>query len=590
MKQLLWRLDYLCIEIFSKNIKRYTKVPKEKWRMRYSNDLGERIILACLSNSFDDINENTYDYILNNFSVRKFYIFPMLHKKVEYFDFLNGKHFDELEIQVADEIRIKNEDNFQLTADKLNLKKCGKNDYFARSRAFFMNLFIQNDIRIKFFDENTGDDTEMEELLLFLLDNTSIEIEKLKIYFERPTNYFIEEYTDILIERNNIKTLHVTFYNYDSMGDISDFFLRTSVSLRDVFKSECIDIYEDLEDLSEKFDIIEKLGIRFNYRQKPNDKVKEYFHFLRSIQFKNLKKVCFNFYGFENYPEIFEEFLKKCPSLEILDLDYLGYLPSLFSCSKTLKSLSIYFPLIDFSQETEEFKQFLYESSIQEIKFDFRKLSNQYFFKILKPLEVLRSTLTSLTISCQKMKRSAFLHIPSLLQRLNKLQLCHINNCLDQEAVLCHMFKSLQSSSESLEDLNICSGQSTSLHMDNSNELFQLLRKCNNLTKIKIEVNIQNKKFPEFLSILTKFQSNLEEINICWVNNYHNQILEFLSGCRRLTEVSGFNDRNLLFGKVLDKKIIKSLINSKYSLRSTKKFFYDYDNFNFFPYILMNKK
>lgn len=107
MRQLLWRLDYLCTEIISINIGRYSKTSKDDWSLRYCNDLGDKLLLACLTNSKKQgLDENEFQFILDNFSIRQFVIFPKIYKTVKHFNFFNEKFIEKLKINTFGEIKL----------------------------------------------------------------------------------------------------------------------------------------------------------------------------------------------------------------------------------------------------------------------------------------------------------------------------------------------------------------------------------------------------------------------------------------------------------------------------------------------------
>lgn len=579
MIRLMTRLDYLCVEIIGKNIDKYRKIPKGNWRLRSYSNYGEKLILACLSNSFQKgINENSYEFILNNFYVKNLKIFPKLFEKIRYFDFLNEKYFDVLEIELERKITLKNiDENFQLTTNKLSVTD--KKNSFLNSKKFFSNLHVKNNIEIWLSYQNDKDKIEMEELLLLLLENTSKEIEDIYIQFHNPSENFIKKYLNILTERTNLKNLNIRF-NEKLFKRMPIVLLESTLNSNyhrylESIKLENINCYST-----------ENLEITCDNHRISYEKVKEYFSLLNSLNLKNIKSIKIDLIDYGNYSKEFSRFFEMCSNLEFLQLKNIIYDNSILYCSNTLKKLHLISSTVDLLSENEYFKNFLSKLSLKEVFFHFPDLNDQYFSKIIEPLGTLRHTLTSLTISCNKITGKAEKTLPNVIAQLYRL------NCfrfgmpfIEDEVFLSEIFKGLQTSCQTLEIINIAM-QSDKTEIQDCNELLELLDKCKSLTVIDAQVWIKIDKIPHLLSKLTKLSNTLEVINIdfCYDKRYNKELIDFLSLCSRLKNVYGNKlTRTTFLGN--DYKSV--FYHSKYSLRyvgSLKENFLP--NSNFFPNML----
>lgn len=588
MKQLLWSLDYLCIEVISKNIQRFSKTSKANWKLRICNDLGDRLILACLSNSLDEMDENTYRFILDNFMVRNFKIFCKMFEKVEYFDFLNGKSFDNLEINLKLRIKLKNKDkNFRIITNKLILNTNLSKESLAESHTFFSNIFVKKDMMVSICNINNNNRMEMQKLLLIMLDNTSKHIENIDIPFENMNKEFIEKSIEILCKRKKLKNLY-TIFDERVPKSIRVFFVINNFTI-DCDLSASVKSYLnsiDIKDSFKSFDSIENVYIKFK-NNKNFEEIEEIFSIFNSLNLENLKEVCISLCNTEYYGKHFHNFLANCLNLEKLTLsdvdDYnFNIFDSILSCSKSLKVFKLYSIEIDNPRKVESFKTFLSKSSLQELILERISFNNEYSLEVIQYLEHLKNTLTSLAIIFCTFSNETIHFLFKVLKKFKSLKCFHFDHSKIITENFVEIFQSLQSSSQTLQDIFICK-PFNGMKLKNCFELLNLLNNCKKLTTIYIRTYIDDDKIPELLSILKKFENNLEVINLdlCYSEKYHKELFNFLSGFSKLKYV--YRD---ILGKAwsLEDNLMKSLLNSRYSLRFVHEHYEYY--LNSFPYIL----
>lgn len=555
MKQLLWRLDYLCIELISINIHRYCKILKENWKLIYSNDLGERLIHACLSNSFEKINENVYEFILHNFFIQKFQIYDKIFEKIKHFDMINGKNFNKLKISLYQNIQLKNnKEKFKLTTNKLILYSIYDNNFFVQSFQFFSNLFVKKDLEIHLAERVERDENcKLEELLMILLENTSNEIESIRITFDGRTIKFLDKFTQILLERKNLKNLYL-----EELSQLTNFFL--GVTFAHNFSNS-------IESLLH-FNSIEYLNIEF-----PNYEIPEIFAFLNLSSIKNIRTLNIYYLDLEYYGSFNYKFLENCQNLESLTLSFItnsdkfNIFDIFLPISKTLKILDLNAFEIDDTKHLRNFMKFLSESSLQKIVLRRISFHEEPFIKKFQFLEHFHNTLTSLAIIDCNIDDEDLINLPKCLQKCHQLNNFEFKDTNFGETLLKNIYKSLQSSCKTLRSISIYRLCDVLMQLQSFLELINLLEKCKSLRKFELEIAIIDNKIPDLLLVLTKFQETLEIIHLThqFSNSHFEKLLDFLSGCVRLKAVTGCFT---IVKDTIGQALIKSLSNSKYSLKN----------------------
>lgn len=586
MKQFIWRLDYLCIEVISINIQRYSRIPREFWKLRYCNDFGERLIFTCLANSFEDgVDEKSYEFILNNFSIRKLKIFPKLHEKIEYFDFLNGKKFDELEIFLSKEIKLTSKQNFRLMTKELNIKEIGEGNIFTQSQNFFSNLHVEKDLKINFFTGNSKNNFKLETLLLLMLKNTSKEIENIQIHLEEPSLNFLKGLLEISKERKYVQNFNATLKPLQEISSMPVIFLwETILTSTFYFKPIYSKSYKKFLEYLQEWTAIESLNATCYDFEITDTNLKNYFSIINSLNLNNLKELKFEFLDYKNISKEIRYFFEACQNLVCLKLKKGFNFQLILPCSKTLKSLYLDVSAKDNRININDFKKFLYQSSLEEINVKFDSLENQYFFEIVQPLEILKNTLTSLSIYCLHTSENTLKFLPSVIEKFHHLKYFFFSPSV-RDKTFQEILKSLKSS-KALEEIYMYK-VNNGRNIDNISPLFNLLNNCEKLRVIHIGMTIIVDKIPELLLILKKFQNILEEINLdlCCNKKYFEELKVFLSGCSRLRRVFVYP---LMGDQISQKEFIDSFYCSRYSLQVLQPFYRDI--LDHFPHILMDKQ
>lgn len=582
MKRLLWRLDYLCIETLSKNICRYKIISKENWKLRNCNDLGDQLILASITNSLPNgIDEKSYEFILNNFLVKNLKIYSKMIEKIKYLDFLNERSFDKLEIILQQKLRLKNKkQNFRLTTNNLILKEPEKSNFFIKSFRFFSNICVKKNLEIRLFNKNSKHDKNSEKLLLIILQNTSKDVENIQIFFQNPTKKFLEKFMVILRERKNLKNLNV-FLDGKETKAVPIFFLETSLIPRFYIDLKSLKSDMNLSEYFKIFSSVENLEIIFFGGNILIEKLNGNFYFLKSLNLNNLHKLYMHFKLPNLMPtNLVNDFLKNCPNLVILDTNHSVDFKSILPCSNSLKTLNITLMKIDDETTVDDLKYFFSTVNLNEIKLRLDNLTEKELFKIIESLDKLKNILTSLTISCYRISANFINFLPNF----KKLKCFYLKFIYMENNILSGIFKNLQSSNQCLEKIYIYHQNNPSV-LENSNELFHLLNKCDNLKTIYITIKIDENKITDLLFLLKKFNNSLEEINIdfCCHEKFYRELMDFLSGCLKLKYVTGDDLPRDIFW---EKEFFKSLFNSRYSLQYAKCCYEN--NLDRFPNILMD--
>lgn len=587
MKEILWRLDLLCIEVISIHIERYSLTPRKSWRHKYVKNLGERLIQASLANSRGQgIDENAYSFILNNFHIKKFKIFKKMYEKVNNFNFLNGKYFDELEIDLAGILKLQNSpEHFELNVNKLILNEVEIDNFFHENFTFLSNVYVKSNLEIFLFDEESKKKEEIENLLLRMLNNTSKDIENIFIFYDNPSKSFIERSIDIIIERRNLKYLNIKFSNQQIKSIIS----LIIVNLINKDSSKCFSSFSNMEAFDrylKSLDSIEKI-IYLILEQISLEEVHKQIMYLQLLKLNNLKELDIHMVNLNGLSNELYHLFEKCTALQRLSVSIkpsvrhsdFNIFSALLPCAKSLKVLYLKNIVFDNNSIMQSFKDFMFQASLKKIKFEFVQFGESYFNKPIELLGNLENSLTSLVMTEIDYFDESKNLLPSVLPKLKKLEVFHLGLSNIENKLLSEILISLQSLSRTLKKIHIYAQEDWRDNemfeeFDNHYHLFDFLNKCNCLTVIDICININEDKIPQLLQILEKFQSNLEEIDLgfCWNKNYQKEFIEFLTGCPKLKKVYGYCYLDKLTRM---KKVVRSLENSRYSLESID-FIYDF--------------
>lgn len=568
MRHILERLDHLCIEIISKNIHRHSQTPKRSWLVRYCTELGERLILSCILNSFEKLDENIFEFILENFAIKKFKIFPKICEKIKYFDFLNKKSFDVFEVNLSKEIKIKDKKNFKLKTNKLFIHKQNC-DNFLKSYEFFSNLLVEKEIKI--LNPIGIYDNEIERLMIILLNNTSKEMENIQVPNDNHSIEFYENFHKILNERRCLKDLFINFE--EGLPDfmkisLFEYFLVSSPVIPN--SSTSILSSKEFNNSLQSFNSFQNLCIRFSAK-KNSKNIDKVFSYLKLLNIHNLKVLKISSLDGKLHGKEFHNFLIKCSNLETLVLthskiDGLTAINSDIQICKSLKILKLYSFRIENEIKLKMIKNLISHSSLQEICFYRISFGNEFCFQLLEFLENYQHTLTSLTIVQCRISVKTINFLPTLIRKFHKLESIYFDVLDIDDEILVEIFQSLQNSKKSLKSIAI-NRYFRKLRLENCSELISLFDNCQLLTSINLQIPLINDKdIPNFLLTFKKFETTLEDINLdfCWSEKYRKEILNFLTGCSQLIYVRGkilSNDEDLI------NELMPNLYNSRYTLK-----------------------
>lgn len=560
MKRLLLRLDSLCIEVISININRYSRISEEYWGLLHCNNFGEKLIFSTLLNN--KIDDKAFNFILNNFYVQNMKLYSKIYKKIEYFDILNGKNFNKLEIELTKDIKLKNNLKFNLTTDIL-IFSFGENcNDFIDSKQFFTNLYVKKDIQICLNFSSTR--VNVEEILLILLKNTSKEIENVQIRkYLHPSNNFLECFLDILKEKKHLKNLNIYLNNEETSKMMLLFFLlKTSLGDSGSIKLESLERNRNYNEYSNMFNCIKNLDISFQVVFPPHDKLKKFFSSLKSLTLKNLKKLNIGYYFCEKLPEEVNEFFENCSNLCSMKLNFIPSFQTILPCAKSLKTLHLSVHSFDYKIEGRELENFISQSSLEEFGLELNIEDEKRFFKEIQLLGNLQNTLTKLEFSFAFKLENSSKYFSKLVGKFHKLTFFKLIYWSIEEEVLVDIFRSLLPSNQTLREIIFLSDNYSTPKILDCFELFKLLNSCDKLKIAILQFKIEDEKIPELLSVFKKFQSTLEEVDFryFWNDNYFRDYLDFFSGCSSLKKISGLPNINQ------NEELLESFINSRYSL------------------------
>lgn len=588
MRRLMRRLEYLCIEIMSKNIQRFKRIPRNKWKLMQCHELGDRLLLACLSNSFEKMDEDAYQFILGNFSIKKFMIFPKIYEKVKYFDFLNGKSFDELKIILITKIKLRNIENFSIKTKRLYISK-QRNTRLSTSEndEFFSKIIVEEDIKIS---------ANEDSIILSILENSSANLQGFEIDSRFSTEYFKRRLVAKLKEKRHLTNVNLDFLSGLDKGRIF-FLFETSFSNLNSFTfrkstredwtlktvNQCLKWIKSIKTLNVSLPVLNAKTIT------ETEEITEFLSILKSMETNNLISIEFHLFGYKNSGRELSEFLQTCYNLEKFVLFEhkpieIDFSTALSNSSKTLKSFTFRSINFEIKEKIKSLTKFFFHSyNIREISLERINFNGEFFSELLKSIENLKLNLITLTIKNCQISDREFQYLPKSLEKLNKLESFSLSQSFIDGRMFSKILKSLHYSSETLGVIILDKDNESQL--DNTEELMKLLYKCEKLKTIKLKTFINHKEIPKLLNLLKKFRNTLENIDlsICFSPDYLQQLFDFLSGCTKLQIITGeFVD------KIPDWNSFSTCLeNSKYTLKKIPE--YQYNNYDFvqkFPFLL----
>lgn len=574
MKDIIKSLKFLSIEVLSKNIHKYSRTQKDTWKLRYGSELGEKIILACKSNlSNKKLNEEAYNYILDNFDVKKFKILYNGFDNVNYYDFLNKRYFDKLVVQSFDKIRLKNSENFELTTNKLKLVALDEWDSFEKIAAFLSKLHVKKELRVVFYPINDKTNADLEKTLLHLIENTSKSIEVIQITARCLSLDFMEKYAKILYERKSLMNAFIKFFKPTRKVEWPfDISLLAPYSNSGILKmSYPVTLHLNDESLK-SFRSIQNLFIEFEEKSDmhPDEMEENYDSIFEDINFDSVKSIEAYPIVKDNYGKIFGDYVKKSLNLEKLKLsqvrlDNFNLFDLILPSAKTLKILHLNDIDMMNNGEIESFKIFVSECPLQEIYLKNICIRNEDSVEFVKHIGNLHNSLISLTIIDCRISSEAKKLFTRILEKFHNLECVCIFSLLHENRLLYELFKNLENSSSTLRKISI--RENCSKKFKRCSSLLNLLNKCKVVTILDLNISLNDQRIPDFLLTLRKLSGSLKTINLrcCWNKKYEEELFDFLSGCTQLKHVE-YGFRHI---KDINKDLLMiSLKNSKYSLKT----------------------
>lgn len=578
MDKFVWRLDNLCIEVIAINIKKYSRTSKKNWMLRYCPRVGERLLEACIFHSSNDLDERMFEFILENFSLSKLDLSASsCDSKVRTYDFLSGKCFDELiiDFDLEEQLKFNNGfDNIKVNTLRLN-ESC--ND--PNSVQLFYKLYTQKELDIDITFGVCKNRINQEILWLKLLRNTSKNIEIINIPIKISWSpRFIGKFIKFFNTRKYLKKFYVYFHeNVPKLMRVfpSKFFPPKEANK--LYKTlSAVKNCNNFNETLKSFHFIEYLVIEF-FQIETIAKTKEIFSFLKELNLNNVKEIEVIFPKTKIQSQEINNLLECCPNLESLVMKSVydskfEYLSSIFPPSKRLKCLKL--KTIYFSDEDkfDRFQSFLTNSNLREIEFNDVRFSKSFSMEVMKCLENLHNTLTSLTLIDGRYSNEALNCLPKVLEKCKKLQCIHIHVLQMKIDDITRTFTSLEPSSESLRKISISSAEK----LDECNELFSLLEKCKILVKINLRMRVNTNHVPQLMHLIKRYRHCLKDVDLrmfAELSNF-NLISEYLSGFTEL-EVLGTNSlwiSNEEFSEFLN----ESIKSSRYSFKGLKDRFSNY--------------
>lgn len=589
----LHKLEYLCIEEIGKNIVLLSRTFNKRFGQKCCVKFGDKLILSSISNSFPELDEKCLKFIFDNFYVSTFNICSNLSKKIHNFGFLNEKYLKKLEIYSTNILHV-HKNNFRLSVDELKVVFDSKSS--RKSRNFLSKIFATKTLIIASSTVFSPVKKNYLCVAYKILENTSKNLEYLQIKITNFLNYSPKKFKRFLTERKCLSTIKFQYSStllYKVVSKTQPCALKGithySSFIRKGWK------YKHEEVILRSLLSLNHLEIDFENAENPlhSDDVKKYFSILIAYHAKKLLNLNISLpYSSELASELCK-FLRNCSVLEKVSFrqcNSLSYDISLiFESLKSLKCLN--FILLNYvhiitGNAKENLNNLISKSGISEIKLEKIEFKDGFFRQILMALENIKSSLTIISLSYCEFGEDGLQLLTRSLKQFSNLKEFNLFKNIFYEPELLNLFKSLQSSSKSLEKIWI-GGLVLAYIKTYPVDLFDFFYKCEKLKKIRLKIRVGLYYIEEFTSILTKFSHILEEIELDFIHlSHHGHGLEnFLSKCTNLVKIHGVSGL-VGYDENKSKKLLKSLENCKYLLEDIPKSNIDYyDNMYIFPKI-----
>lgn len=579
MKQLLNRLDFLCIEIISRNIYRYGKSPRSKWKLGYSNN-GERIMKASLANSFYcAFDEDSFAFILNNFNIKKFKINPRICEKLTYFNFLNQQKIDDFSFDYMEPIKLKNGENFSLSTNRLDVNFLRGSEFTEDVFNFFFGLSVLEEIKITKSAIRKQNLEHIENIVLALVRNSSENLQTLILNIKYTSISFREQLIEIISRKVNLNNIRLAFIDEFRTRDFPDLF---SKGLKNLTHFSFLDFnknwnFQLVNNCLESLNSIEKIAIWLpdSRNLEDLDAIDITFSLLKLKSCKSLKEVQICLPDAKLFEKEVSDLLKSCQNLtRILFTEKLSHktvdgtlFESLVPSAGNLNEMNFRYSHFTVSEEMTCLKNLSVHSSLQKLCLYRVKFESGLFLGFLDAIKNLKS-LTLLNLDSCLFSINELNFFPKVLKKFEKLESFNVRLYQADEETVLKILDGLRFSCKTLKEISI--SLQHPIRAANCNELLNFLNNCHRLTKINISVLMDEERMGDIFSILEKFQNMLQEIDLsfCYAKGKLKELLNFLSGCTQLEVLSGDElDNQEVLCQVVD-----SLENSKYTIKELNFF------------------
>lgn len=574
MRQRVHKLEFLCLEIIGKYILKFSNVKQEDWKIRYGFNLGERLILAALSNSFKGFDEKSYDFILNNFKVHELKLYPKILKKIGFFDFLNGKSFEKLEICLEEKMELKDRD-FRMATNQLEIIFLGDEKFDMDTFKIFSNTRVHRELRIFSLNYDRQSLAHQENIVLMLIFNSSKSFQSLEIDMNFTSGFFRENLLEAVRRKKNLKNVRLSFFFEYSGKCLVNLFKNSLANLScfsilDFHRRININVINEyLKALSS----LENLVIWFcSYKLAHEvDDVKMMYQILKVKHSKSLKKLELCLPAIEKIDIEASLFLENCQNLEkvtITDKRVLKTLHNMFDSlipsAQNLRVLELNGFNFFSMDEMKSLINLLSQTYLQELTLKSLQFHEGLFFEFCIGIQELKHHLISIEISDCLIPVEDLRFFPLMFQGFHQLEAVYLQELGLDEDITMKILKSLHLANKTLRRIAI-GDKNYDYFLQSPDELFKLLNNCENMITIKINFLLSEDRIGELLLILEKFKDSLQEIDLTFLNGYNevHELMYFLSRFSKLKKIYGleFVCRQYLLAA------LRSLENSKYTLK-----------------------
>lgn len=588
------KLELLCIEETGKYINIYSKIDGNLNNFRFSSLIGEKIINSYISNSIDhDVNENGLKFILNHSFIRKINLCKKIFRFITNLKFLNNRQLDKLTISPSNDFKI-DDDNFHLKVKKLKILNFCDITKSDCSR-MLSNCVVEDSLIIigRGF-RGTKDDETRDNILRLIIENSSKNLNTLKIISVIGSNNFPEKLMMSIKQRKNIRNVRLEFPYLSKTTIIRDILLPSSKSIIELDLFNVSDWFFDEGNILFKLlTSLKILKFSFPFSDLMDFEIEdalEFLHILKVNHSKNLIKLKLKFDEMIKFKQSLKKFLKNCNCLNELylvnssstNVESINIFDSLISTVETLKSFKLHYYYIKTKEHVESIKNLFSACVFTEIFIDYTNFTTETFKQFLIGLENSRLHLSSLSVVYCNLGSNGLEEINKFIGKCTNLNNFLIRHKRVPKSIFNRFCTNLMSSCEKLEKIQI----DFDLELfDDGSKLVKLVENCKKLKSISINSYYIEINIPDLLNSLKDIQENLIEIDLIFFFKSDDVLYfsEFLSKCKNLKRLT---TQNIELTTEESEKFIESLKNCKYSLKYLDSFTLKNFHSNNFPNLM----